>query len=82
MNLPTPESLREILTFDEDSGRLLKGGVAIARPVAQGRYLAVSVLGVSISEHIAIWAIKTGKYPRQSIDHINRDGTDNRWANL
>lgn len=32
--------------------------------------------------HRVIWLIVTGKWPKGDVDHINRDPTDNRWANL
>lgn len=32
--------------------------------------------------HRAAWAIMTGKMPKGQIDHINGNGTDNRWENL
>jgi hypothetical protein len=32
--------------------------------------------------HRAAWAIMTGQMPAGQIDHINGDGTDNRWENL
>ena len=32
--------------------------------------------------HRAAWAIMTGEMPNGPIDHINGDGTDNRWVNL
>jgi len=35
-----------------------------------------------IRAHRAAWAIMTGEIPKGEIDHINGDGTDNRWVNL
>jgi len=35
-----------------------------------------------LKAHRAAWAIMTGEMPRGQIDHINGDGTDNRWENL
>lgn len=32
--------------------------------------------------HRLIWAIQTGAWPEQDIDHINGDRADNRWGNL
>jgi len=32
--------------------------------------------------HVIAWAIQTGKWPDDSVDHINHQGDDNRWANL
>ena len=35
-----------------------------------------------LKAHRAAWAIMTGEMPKGQIDHINGDGTDNRWTNL
>lgn len=35
-----------------------------------------------LKAHRAAWAIMTGEMPNGQIDHINGDGTDNRWCNL
>lgn len=32
--------------------------------------------------HRAIWAIVTGEWPQQQLDHIDGDRANNRWANL
>ena len=32
--------------------------------------------------HRVIWAIQTGAWPKEEIDHINMDKGDNRWGNL
>ena len=32
--------------------------------------------------HRIIWAMRTGAWPRDQIDHVNRDRTDNRITNL
>jgi hypothetical protein len=32
--------------------------------------------------HRFIWAIVTGEWPKNEIDHINGDSSDNRWENL
>ena len=45
-------------------------------------YLRGGVLGRDMFAHRVIWAIVTGSYPTQHIDHINRDRSDNRWENL
>lgn len=40
------------------------------------------MLGHSVQAHRVIWAIQTGAWPDDEIDHINGVGTDNRWRNL
>lgn len=32
--------------------------------------------------HRVIWALETGGWPKNKIDHINRNPSDNRWDNL
>ncbi len=32
--------------------------------------------------HRVIWALMTGEWPTDEIDHINHDRSDNRWENL
>lgn len=35
-----------------------------------------------INAHRVIWAMQTGSWPEQEVDHINRKPADNRWENL
>ena len=44
-------------------------------------YLQISFQGKVWQLHRLIWKLVTGEEPNL-IDHINHDGTDNRWANL
>jgi hypothetical protein len=44
--------------------------------------LAASFLGETILLSRFIWLLHTGEWPKQEIDHINRDPLDNRVANL
>ena len=45
-------------------------------------YLTVHLFGKKVYCHRLIWVYMTGEEPPSMIDHINRDGTDNRWSNL
>jgi hypothetical protein len=45
-------------------------------------YLCGIILGKPFLAHRVAWALATGKWPDQQIDHINRDKTDNRFGNL
>jgi hypothetical protein len=45
-------------------------------------YLTGGLFGKGYKAHRIIWAIQTGEWPRDQIDHIDRDKTNNRWANL
>lgn len=48
----------------------------------QHGYRVGNVLGRTQKAHRVAWAIQTGKWPSEHIDHVNCDGADNRWANL
>lgn len=54
----------------------------IARTPHSSGYICVNVLGQSILAHRLIWAIVTGRDPGVTIDHIDGDRANNRWANL
>jgi hypothetical protein len=45
-------------------------------------YKMAYVDGVSLYAHRVIWAITTGSWPENDVDHINGDRTDNRLVNL
>lgn len=48
---------------------------------AQG-YLRINLLGRSVPAHRIAWLLCFGEWPSAEVDHINRDKTDNRLANL
>lgn len=92
--LPPVETIRQLLTYDSESGRLfwkLRG-----KPIWDGRYAGreaatslndqgykqVQLLGVTSRAHILAWAIHHGEIPPEDIDHINGDRADNRIVNL
>jgi len=51
--------------------------------VSNGKgYLQVRVAGKAIYAHRLIYFICTGGWPKDQIDHINKDNTDNRIENL
>lgn len=41
-----------------------------------------AIFGRLIRAHRVIWAIMTGEWPSEDIDHLNGLKTDNRWCNL
>jgi len=45
-------------------------------------YIQVRVAGKAIYAHRLIYFICTGSWPKDQIDHINKDHTDNRIENL
>ena len=45
-------------------------------------YFKGELAGKTLFAHRVIWAIQTGAWPDEMVDHINGVRTDNRWINL
>lgn len=45
-------------------------------------YLVVTIAGERHLVHRLAFFYMTGQWPKDEIDHINRDRLDNRWVNL
>lgn len=84
----TAEIARQFLSYDPDSGSLtwlisrgtVKAGSSVCRVSNRG-YLTVKLLGKTYQAHRIAWLITYGEWPI-TIDHINRQRTDNRLVNL
>lgn len=48
----------------------------------RGGYLRGKVMQKTLTAHRVIWAMQTGKWPKNEIDHINGVRGDNTWGNL
>jgi len=85
---PTQEELKRLFRYDPVTGQL-RWRVATSNRIRAGDiagsksrgYIAVKVNGYSSRAHRIIWCLVKGYWP-EAIDHINRDGTDNRLCNL
>jgi hypothetical protein len=84
------EEARKIFHYDPIAGTLawaetLSNAAPIGKVCSSKNghgYVAVKVYGKSYAVHRIAWMIMMGSFPPVSIDHINRDRADNRWANL
>jgi hypothetical protein len=89
----TPEFLRSILSYDEETGllhwRVRRGRFRageIAGRVRAGEagklYVFIEICDRAFRGARIVWVIKTGAWPDFEVDHKDGDGTNNRWANL
>jgi len=85
------EILTEKLHYDPKTGIFTniktgeKAGYVRDRNGYKTIYISVpkSIAGYyKVGAHRLAWLYMTGEFPKFPIDHINRDGTDNRWKNL
>lgn len=87
----TTERIRELLSYDPESGALtwiarqsirIKHVGAVAGTIDPLGYVLVSIAYRHVRGHTLAWVLMTGKYPEGEIDHINGVKSDNRWVNL
>ena len=88
----TPEQIarmRSCLNYDPATGvftRRVAARGARAGTIAGSRdprgYIVIRVHGIRCWAHRLAWLFETGEIPVGDIDHINRDKSDNRIANL
>ncbi len=80
--------LRARYEYEPVSGRLRnKRQGTVQKPVLRNNnYCKIEVCFKSrlipVSVHVAVWAVCKGEWPRNTIDHINNDPTDNHIENL
>lgn len=89
MNLSAAE-LRELLSYDPKTGlfvwRKTRGGTASKGSIAGADngdgYVTIMVRKRAILAHRLAVLYMTGQEPKETVDHINGDVSDNRWVNL
>ena len=87
--LPTQAEIKQLLHYDDESGvfrwrfstnnRVKPWGVA---GVLADRYYRIGINKKSYQAHRLAWVYMTGEPPKDEIDHIDGNGSNNAWANL
>lgn len=86
----TQQRLRELVRYDPDTGVLyrekvtggkVKVGDVVGSSHSEG-YIECCIGTVKDYAHRFIWLYVYGHWPRGTIDHINRNRSDNRLCNL
>ena len=87
----TQARLKELLHYDPETGRFtwlvapkfgsVKAGDPAGGTNSQG-YLAIRLSGRLYVAHRLAYLYMTGAFPKDFVDHIDRDRTNNRWVNL
>jgi hypothetical protein len=88
----TAEYVRKILSYDPDTGELswreTKSGrsngkqVGSIQPCHNGHRRVLTIDGKMYRAHRVIWLLMTGEWPKNDVDHEDRDALNNRWKNL
>ena len=76
------EKVRELLQYESDTGRFFWRNDGSEAGTYTLGYRAIRINGRRYFAHRLAWLYVCGRWPRDQIDHIDRDKSNNRIANL
>lgn len=88
---PSLERVKQLVRYEPDTGLFIRLSAPGDRvdlvgkigggPTSDG-YFRIAIDNYRVRSHRLAFFYMTGRWPKEEIDHINGDRTDNRWANL
>lgn len=89
MTTLTQTNLKHLVFYDEKSGQFFYrnrfhsclNGIEITSDF-RSEYFRIKIEGMSYAAHRLAWLYMTGAFPKETIDHIDMDKYNNRFANL
>jgi hypothetical protein len=81
-SLLTYEEAKQVFIYDSETGYIRQRGSKFNTAPNQHGYLHVSWKNKRLKCHRVVWLLHNGAWPKNQIDHINRNRADNRIENL
>jgi hypothetical protein len=85
----TAERVRQVVSYDKETGLFTRlesnnqnkpGG--IAGTTNKNGYVLICIDGKKVMAHRLAWLCVTGIWPKDRIDHVDLNRSNNRWENL